>query len=329
MVYLDNSATTKPYSEATEKMVEILSYCYGNPSSLHSFGLKAEREVKSAREAIAKTLKCDAGEIYFTSGGTEANNMAIFGTAYALKKRGNHIITTAVEHPAVLNPFKALEKEGFRVDYIPVLEDGSINLDYAMEKICEKTILASIMLVNNELGNIFAVNEIAKIMKIKKAVGYLHSDCVQAYGKVDFNTRTLGADLISISGHKIHAPKGVGALYVKKGVRIVPHTLGGGQEKAMRSGTENTAGIAAFGVAAAKTFEDFGERTQKIASLKAYTQKRVEEEIKCARVNSFANGAPHILNISLIGQKSEDGGNLCFRRLCVQCKKPQGKQCAF
>lgn len=302
--YLDNSATTQPYEAVVEAMARAMREEYGNPSALHHRGYLAERALNSARDTIASTLKCSREEIYFTSSGTEADNLAIFGTVSALGRLGDHVVVSSVEHPAVYECMKELERRGLRVDYIPILPDGSLDLDFAAKVIGDKTILVSCMLVNNELGTIFPIAQLKKLMEKAGSPGYLHCDCVQGYGKLPITAKNLGADLIAISAHKIHGPKGVGALYVKKGVRLIPVTKGGGQERGLRSGTENTYGIIGFAAAAHQCFDDIRGRMQHIAQLKAYTIGRTAEVENCV-VNSPEHSAPHILHLSLPGLRSE------------------------
>lgn len=303
-IYLDNSATTRPYPSVIQQMSQMMEQNYGNPSSLHRRGFLAEKELTAARQTIADTLKCQREEITFTGSGTEADNLAIFGTVGALRRLGNHILTTAFEHPAVLRCCEQLEKEGFQVDYIPMTPSGELDMDFALSHIHKETILCSVMLVNNELGTIFPVERFKEAMVRAGSPGYLHTDCVQAYGKIPFTPKKLGADLVTISSHKIHGPKGVGALYIKKGVRLTPHILGGGQEKNLRSGTENTYGIVGFAQAAQETFTNPGQKVKHLRSLKEYTLSRLGEVENCV-VNSPAEGAPHILNLSLPGLRSE------------------------
>ena len=303
--YLDNSATTQPYPLVVEKVKDMMEHCWGNPSALHHHGFLAEKELTAAREAIAKTLRCDKSEITFTSGGTEADNMAVFGTVAALRRKGNHVVTTRLEHPAILRCFEQLEKEGFQVDYIPVDAEGNLDLEFAQKVIGKQTILVSVMLVNNELGTLFPVKEIRSIMDRAGCPGYLHTDCVQAYGKIPFTPKSLGADLLTISSHKIHGPKGAGALYIKKGVRILPTVYGGGQEKGLRSGTENTYALCGFGAAAAETFRLMPKESPRLQALRDETARRILEEVPDCVINTPKTSAPHILNISVLGLKSE------------------------
>ncbi len=241
MIYLDNAATTKMTDAAKNAYIEAP---FGNPSSLHNLGIEAERVVRDTREKLAKKLNATREEVFFTSGGSESNNTAIFGAARARARRGKHIITTAVEHASVLEACKTLEKDGFKVTY---LAPQDITPEGVVSAMGDDTVLVSIMAVNNEVGEVFPIFDIARAVKAKNKDVIFHSDAVQAFGKIPLNLRDGNIDLLSISGHKIHAPKGIGALYVRRGVRILPLICGGGQEKGMRSGTENVPGIAALG----------------------------------------------------------------------------------
>ncbi len=306
-VYLDNSATTKPYPEVIESMVEMLKDNYGNPSSLHTKGIQAEKAVKSARDIIARTLDVKSNEIYFTSGGTESNNIAVRGCAMAYKKRGNHLITSVIEHPSVLNTFKNLEEDGFRVSYINVDSDGVIDIEQLKKEICDDTILISVMHVNNEVGSIAPISVIRNILDSKQSKAVFHVDAVQSFGKILFSPAQLGIDLLSISAHKLHGPKGVGAIYIKKGVRINPIVFGGSQELNVRSGTENVPGIVGFGKAVDITFQTIEDQLSKIDMLREKLRKEIENNIDDVVINGLVEGknAPHILNVSFKGLKSE------------------------
>ena len=264
--YLDNSATTRCSERAKDLMVKVLMEDYGNPSSLHTMGVVAERYIKEAKERIAKTLKADEKEILFTSGGTESNNMALIGTALANKRAGNHIITTSIEHASVLSPLAYLEEQGFRVTYLTVDENGQISLDELRDAVYEDTILVSMMMVNNEIGAVEPIAEAAKIVKEKNPNTIIHVDAIQAYGKYRICPKKLGIDLLSVSGHKIHAPKGTGFLYIKDKTKIKPIIYGGGQQKGMRSGTENVPGAAALGDIG-KHFPDTDSKYKGISSI--------------------------------------------------------------
>ena len=301
--YLDNSATTRPYDEVIDTVARVMREQYGNPSSLHRLGIAAEKEVKEAREAIAATLKAAVGELYFTSGGTESNNLAILGTC-ALA-RGRHIISTPLEHPATMNTLAKLQDEGWRVDFIPVDTDGVVNLPAFEDLIQKDTVLVTAMLVNNEIGSVQPIAQMAKILKRKNPNARLHVDAVQGYCKVPCNVRELGTDLLSISGHKIHGPKGIGVLYVKKGTRLAPVLYGGGQQDNLRPGTENVPAIAGLGVAAKLCHSHMGESVPKMARLRKRLEDGILAHISNVKVNTPETCAPHILNVSFGGVRSE------------------------
>lgn len=304
--YLDNSATTKVFDEVKDIMVETMLKDYGNPSSMHLRGVEAEKYVKEARENIAKTLKVDEKEIVFTSGGTESNNMAIIGTALANRRVGNHIITTAVEHASVHNTMEFLAEQGFRITYLNVNESGVINIKDLEDAICDDTILISVMYVNNEIGSVMPISEIAEVIKAKKPDVVFHVDAIQAYGKYHIYPRRMGIDLLSVSGHKIHGPKGSGFLYVRDKLKIKPIIYGGGQQKGMRSGTENVPGIAGIGVAAKKIYENFDENIDRLYELKDYLIDELSK-IENVRIHSKKGRdfAPQIVNASFVGVRSE------------------------
>ncbi len=303
-VYLDNAATTKPYPEVVKAIEEALTINYGNPSSLHRKGLVAEKMIKEARKEIASKLSVNTEEIYFTSGGTEANNLAIQGAVKALRRYGNRIITTTIEHPSVLNIFKSLEEEGLDVKYINVNKDGIIKIQELKEYLNEDTIVVSIMGVNNEVGSIQPIAEIGRLLSNYDNL-YFHVDGVQAFGKIDFKLNNLGVDLCSISSHKIHGPKGTGALYIKKGTRINNLIFGSRQEKGVRPGTENVPGIVGFG----KAVELLPDRTklENMYNLKGLLVNRILKEIEGSSLNGpdIKKGAAHIANISFAGIKGE------------------------
>ena len=290
--YLDNSATTRCLDSVIEIVEKTMKEDFGNPSSKHQKGFDAENYVRTARTEIAKTLKVQEKEIFFTSGGTESNNWALIGSALANKRAGNHLITTAVEHAAVLQPMAFLEEMGFRITYLPVDKKGVADLRALEDAICDDTILVSMMYVNNELGTEEPVKEASRIIKEKNPKILFHVDAIQAYGKYKIQPKKLGIDLLSVSGHKIHGPKGSGFLYINEKTKIQPIILGGGQQKGMRSGTDNVPGIAGLGVAAKEAYQDFDE---KIAHLKALKQQ-------------FMNGLQDIPNVFIQGQSSENGG---------------------
>lgn len=305
-VYFDNSATTRAFDEVRDIVAETMTVDYGNTSSRHMKGVEAENYIKTAREEIAKTLKVKDKEILFTSGGTESNNLALIGTALANKRAGNHIITSCVEHASIYNTTAFLEELGFRVTYLPVDHNGHVSLDALREAICDDTILVSIMYVNNEIGAVEPIEEIAKIIKEKKASAYFHVDAIQAYGKYVIRPKRQGIDLLSASGHKIHGPKGTGFLYIDEKVKIKPIIYGGGQQKGMRSGTENVPGAAALGEAAMEIYENFDE---KIAHMYALKKHFIEEVTKIEGVTingkTGEDSAPQIVSVTIQGVRSE------------------------
>ena len=304
--YLDNSATTKCSERAFALMQRVLLEDYGNPSSLHMKGVIAERYVKEAKEKIAKTLKVNEKEIFFTSGGTESNNLAIIGTALANKRAGKRIITTAIEHASVANPMKFLEEEGFEVIYLSVDQDGVLSLDELKESVNDETILVSLMQVNNEIGAIEPIEEAVQIVHAINPNTLIHVDAIQSYGKMKIYPKKLGIDLLSVSGHKIHGPKGSGFLYVKEKTKIKPLIYGGGQQGGMRSGTENVPGIVGLGEAAAEIYEDFSEKQEHLYSLKELFLTGISE-IPGVSVNGKTDrdSAPHIVSMSVEGVRAE------------------------
>ncbi len=306
LVYLDNSATTQPYKEVTHTVAECFEENYGNPSSLHRMGIKAEKAVKAARKIISASLRAEENEIIFTSGGTESNNMAVLGAADALKRYGHRIITSSVEHPAIINVCKALEEKGFDVRYLNVDDKGRIDINEFNEYYNDNTILISVMHVNNEMGTIQPIEEIARYKKKNEKV-FFHVDAVQSYGKIEIFPGNTGIDLLSVSAHKLHGPKGVGGLYINRNVNIPPLLFGGQQENMFRSGTENVPGIAGFGKAVEITFSDFQNRIERIRKVKEYLTEGIKDTIKDVRINSYEDQrcAPHIVNISFLGIRGE------------------------
>ena len=307
--YLDNAATTLPFPEVREIMMQTMETEYGNPSSMHKKGVEAEKYVREAKEIIAKSLKVQEKEIVFTSGGTEANNQALIGTALANKRQGNHIITTKIEHASVHNPLIFLESQGFRVSYISVDKNGFVNLEELLNEICGDTILVSIMYVNNEIGTIEDIVGISKAIKKKKADILFHVDAIQAYGKLKIYPKRLGIDLLSVSGHKIHGPKGIGFLYIKDKTKIFPYIYGGGQQKGMRSGTENVPGIAGLGKAVELIYADHEAKLEKLYYLKKHfiTALSVLENVSVNGLNELEveETAPHVLSVTVEGIGSE------------------------
>lgn len=302
-VYFDNSSTTKVCREAAEKVMEMMTENYGNPSSLHTMGFRAEQELTAARDKIAVLLSAKPEEIYFTSGGTESNNIALFGAAHARQKRGNRIVTTMMEHPSVLNTMKELEKEGFEVIYIKPDIMGRIQPEQIFEAVTPETILVSMMCVNNEVGSILPLEAVSAAIAAAKAPALFHVDAVQAFGKLPLKPAKLKIDLMSASAHKIHGPKGIGVLYVRKGVHIVPRTFGGGQEKDLRPGTESTPLIAGFG-AAVGALPNLDTEYQVMAELAAYCRYEIVK-IDGAALNSSEDALPYIVNFSNGGVRAE------------------------
>lgn len=305
-VYFDNSATTRVLESVKEIVVKTMTEDYGNPSSKHKKGFYAERYIKEATEIIAGTLKVTPKEIIFTSGGSESNNMALIETAMANRRAGNHIISTGIEHASVYNPLAYLEEQGFSVTYLSVDSKGHISLDELEAAIRPETILVSIMYVNNEIGAVEPIEAISKIIKKKNPSTLFHVDAIQAYGKYVIRPKRQGIDLLSVSGHKIHGPKGVGFLYVDQSVKIRPLIYGGGQQRGMRSGTENVPGIAGLGVAAKEMYTDHAQKIKALTELKDYMIDRLSE-IEGVSVNSQPGdlSAPQIVSAGFSGTRSE------------------------
>ena len=303
IVYLDNSSTTKPCKEAICAVNCALSEFWGNPSSLHTLGFEAENAVNEARKNIANLLKCREDELIFTGSGTEGNNTAIFGAVKSRAKRGNRIVTTAIEHPSVLEVMKQLEAEGFEVIYLKPDGDGKVKIEDIRNAVNDKTILVSIMLANNETGAIQPVETAVRAVKEANAPALIHCDGVQAFGKIQIDLKKLGVDLFSASAHKIHGPKGIGILYIKKGVTIKPYLIGGGQEKGMRSGTENVPHICGMGAAVA-ALPNMQKELEKMKALNDYAREKLLT-LDGVVINSPENALPFILNISVLGYRSE------------------------
>ena len=304
--YLDNSAPTRCYEEVKDIVVKTMLEDYGNPSAMHLKGVEAENYVKQAAKEIAKTLKVQEKEIFFTSGGTESDNWAVIGTALANSRQGKHIITTPFEHAAVSAPLAWLEKQGYEITEIPVDEKGNLLLERLAETIREDTILVSTMYVNNEMGAVVPAEEIGRIIHEKNPKTLYHVDAVQGYGKYRIYPKKMGIDLLAVSGHKIHGPKGAGFLYINEKAKIQPLLLGGGQQKGMRSGTDNVPGIAGLGVAAKKIYENLEADTARMRELKTYLAAELEK-MEQVEINGPEpeKGAPHILNVSFLGVRSE------------------------
>ena len=304
--YLDNAATTRPFSEVCDLVTRVMYEDFGNPSSLHMKGVIAERYVRQAREQIAKTLKCAAKNIVFTSGGTESNNMALIGSALANARAGKHIITTCFEHAAVYEPLLYLEKMGYEVTYLPVDSMGHVSEETLENALRKDTILVSTMLVNNEVGAILDVEKFSKIVKAFNKDIIFHVDAIQAYGKMNIYPKRMGIDLLSVSGHKIHGPKGTGFLYVGDKVKIHPYIHGGGQQQGMRSGTENVPGIAGLSLAAKTIYDNLDEKVEKMRALKQHFIEGVEK-IENTTIHGLYDetSAPHIISVGIAGIRSE------------------------
>lgn len=297
MIYLDNAATTPMCPEAADELLRVSTGVFGNPSSLHSAGFDGERTVENARKTVAAALGGSPEELIFTPGGTFGDNLAILGYARKNRRRGRHIVTTMIEHDAVLKSVAALEEEGFEVTRVAPDETGRISAEAVLEAVRKDTLLVSCMLVNNELGTVLPVSGIARGLKRAKSAAVLHTDAVQAFCKTDFSVRALGADMVTVSAHKIHGPKGVGALWVKKGIRLAPVTFGGGQEGGLCPGTENTPGIAAFAAAVAAR-----DRTHRAEKLKDQALELLEQ-VPGLRV--ISRGDTGVCTVSLPGFRSE------------------------
>ncbi len=305
-VYMDYSATTYTKPEVLEEMLPFFTENFGNPSSLYSFSDKTKKAVDLARERVAKVLNAEKNEIFFTSGGSEADNWALKGIAYANKNKGNHIITTKIEHHAILHTAQFLEKEGFKVTYLPVDEEGFVSVENVKNAITDETILVSIMFANNEIGTIEPIKEIGKLCKEKNI--YFHTDAVQAIGHVDIDVKDMNIDLLSMSAHKFYGPKGVGALYIRNGVKIQNLIHGGGQERGKRASTEDIAGIVGLGKAIELAIENMPEENKKLANLRGKLIKEVEKRIPEVKLNGprdMSKRLPNNVNISFIGIEGE------------------------
>ncbi len=306
-VYLDNSATTRCYPEVGELVYKVMCRDYGNPSSMHRKGVEAEHYVKESKEILARLLKVNAKEIFFTSGGTESDNLALIGTARAARRSGNHLITSAIEHPAILNTMRHLEEEeGFRVTYLPVDANGQIKLEALRDALCKDTVLVSVMYVNNEVGAVQPVEQAARIVKSYNPSILFHTDAVQGFGKYRIYPKRLGVDLLSASGHKIHGPKGIGFLYINERVKITPIVYGGEQQKNVRSGTENVPGIAGIGLASKMIYQDLDMKVALMRELKEHFLEGVTK-IPNTTIHGLTdeNSAPHIISVGFAGVRSE------------------------
>ncbi len=306
MIYLDHSATTPVHPEVVGVVTDVMQNIYGNPSSLHGLGVKAERLVEEARRVIARKLNCSPTEIYFTSGGTEANNLAIRGVAEKLQSRGRHLITTQVEHPSVYDVMKQLEQKGWRVTYLPVDRDGRVSLADLEKAITKESVLVSIMHVNNEVGTIQPIEQIGRMLANYPKILF-HVDAVQSFGKLPIDLQKTPIDLLSISAHKFQGPKGIGALYIRKNIQLMPQLVGGGQEQGIRSGTLNVPGIAGMAKAVLLT-EKQPHFLRDCQKWKKALIEKVTERVKPVVINgdlSLEGGAPYVINLSFPGVKSE------------------------
>lgn len=307
--YLDHAATTPVFPQVREVMDRVMGEDYGNPSSKHTKGMVAEQYVKEAREEIGKALKCQPGEIIFTSGGTEANNMALIGTAMANRREGKHIVTTRIEHASVHEPLAYLEELGYRVTYLPVEPDGRVTPEAVEQAVGEDTILVSVMYVNNEVGSVQPIGEIGDMLHRINPKILFHVDGIQAFGKMRIHPKKLGIDLLSVSGHKFHGPKGIGFLYVRDGVKIHPILFGGGQQKGMRSGTENVPGIAGLKVAVEMIFQEHQRKRENLFARKRQLVSGLEElegvTVHALEGVPLEETAPHIVSAGFAGIRSE------------------------
>ncbi|MCI9373635.1 MAG: cysteine desulfurase [Lachnospiraceae bacterium] len=305
-VYLDNSATTRCFDEVAQLMMRIMCEDYGNPSSMHHKGVEAEHYIRHARETLAKILKVNEKEILFTSGGTESDNIALIGTAMANHRTGRHLITTQIEHPAILQTMRYLEDQGFRVTYLPVDRHGKIRLEDLQDAICKETILVSIMHTNNEIGTLEPIAEAGELIKKINPHTVFHVDAVQGFGKFRIYPSRMNIDLLSVSAHKIHGPKGVGFLYVNDKIKISPIIYGGGQQKGMRSGTENVAGAAGLARAAELMYENLDADMERLYRLREMFLQGISK-IEHVKVNGCEGkeGASHIVSLSVRGVRSE------------------------
>jgi len=305
-VYLDNSATTKCFDEVAQIMTKVMTADYGNPSSMHHKGVTSEHYLRHAREVIAKNLKVNEKEILFTSGGTESDNMALIGTAFANCRAGRHLITTQIEHPAILQTMQYLENQGFRVTYLPVDENGQIRLTDLQNALTKETILVSIMHTNNEIGSLQPIAEAGDLIKKYDKSIIFHVDAVQGYGKFRIFPKRMNIDLLSVSAHKIHGPKGIGFLYINEKIKIHPIIFGGGQQKGMRSGTENVPAIAGMSLAIEKVYENLERDMEQIYELKEYFIKGALQ-LPDVKVNGLTGklSAPHVVSLSVRGVRSE------------------------
>lgn len=305
-IYLDNSATTCAYKEVGDLVAKVMCEDYGNPSSMHMKGVQAEKYIKEAKERLAKILKVQEKEIFFTSGGTESDNLALIGAAKANQRAGKHLIASSIEHPAIINTMRHLEEEGFRITFLPVDKYGRVELEALKEALCEDTILVSIMYVNNEVGSVQPIQEAASIVKAYNKNILFHVDAVQGFGKYQIHPKKLKVDMLSVSGHKIHGPKGIGFLYIDSHVKIKPIVFGGEQQKNVRSGTENVPGIAGLGLAAKMIYANLDENVFRMRELKKHFIEGITQ-IPETTIHGLYDetSAPHIISVGFAGIRSE------------------------
>ncbi|MEY8321234.1 cysteine desulfurase family protein [Lachnospiraceae bacterium 46-61] len=307
MIYFDNAATTRASEQVAKKMTEMLCHNFGNPASVNKLGLQVEREIKKTTEILSRGIHCKTSEIYYTSGGTEGDNWAIFGTAEGYQRQGKHLITTKIEHPAVKKPMEVLEQKGYDITWLSVDKKGKIDLEELKQAIRKDTILVSIILINNETGVIQEVEEIGRIIKEQNKNTLFHVDAVQAFGKYAIDVEKMNIDLLTMSAHKINGPKGVGMLYKRQGLKVKPYILGGGQQQGQRSGTENGAGVAGLGVAADICFQNMKKNQQTVFDIKKTLADGILNDIADVQINgdTLEQGSPYVLNVTFKGLKSE------------------------
>lgn len=307
MIYFDNAATTRASEQVAEKVTEMLCHNFGNPASVNKLGLQVEKEIKKTTEILSRGIHCKINEIYYTSGGTEGDNWAIFGTAEGYQRQGKHLITTKIEHPAVKKPMETLEQKGYDITWLSVDKKGKIDLEELKQSIRKDTILVSIILINNETGVIQDVEKIGKIIKQQNENTLFHVDAVQAFGKYAIDVEKMNIDLLTMSAHKINGPKGVGMLYKRQGLKVKPYILGGGQQQGQRSGTENGAGVAGLGVAADICFQNMKKNQQTIFDVKRTLAEGILNGIADVQINgdTLEQSSPYVLNVTFKGLKSE------------------------
>ena len=307
MIYFDNAATTRASEQVAEKVTEMLCHNFGNPASVNKLGLQVEKEIKKTTEILSRGIHCKINEIYYTSGGTEGDNWAIFGTAEGYQRQGKHLITTKIEHPAVKKPMETLEQKGYDITWLSVDKKGKIDLEELKQSIRKDTIFVSIILINNETGVIQDVEKIGKIIKQQNENTLFHVDAVQAFGKYAIDVEKMNIDVLTMSAHKINGPKGVGMLYKRQGLKVKPYILGGGQQQGQRSGTENGAGVAGLGVAADICFQNMKKNQQTIFDVKRTLAEGILNGIADVQINgdTLEQSSPYVLNVTFKGLRSE------------------------